>query len=102
MFRPTLTGAADIARGSGGGTGITGIFTSSYWWPTRLLEASMEMEDHVWGMSLFERCIRQITDCQLIAVNNSGQYRSAGSRPATAHLNGTHSPWAHLDIAGDQ
>lgn len=98
MFPPTLTRATDIAWGLGGGTGITRTFTSSYWWHTRLLEASIEMEDHVWGMSLFERCIRQITDCQLIAVNNSGQYRSAGSCPATAYLNGTHSPWAHLDI----
>ena len=44
----TLTGATDVALEAG----ITGIFTSSYWWRTKLFEASVEMEDSVWGMSL--------------------------------------------------
>ena len=46
--------------------------TSSHWWYTKLLEASIELDYHVWRMSLFECHIRQVTDCQLVTISNSG------------------------------
>nr|XP_058156524.1 cytosol aminopeptidase [Dasypus novemcinctus] len=94
----TLTGAMDIALGSG----ATGVFTNSSWLWNRLFEASIETGDRVWRMPLFEHYTRQVVDCQLADVNNIGKYRSAGACTAAAFLKEfvTHPKWAHLDIAG--
>ncbi|XP_003411330.1 cytosol aminopeptidase [Loxodonta africana] len=94
----TLTGAMDIALGSG----ATGVFTNSTWLWTKLFEASVETGDRVWRMPLFEHYTKQVVDCQLADVNNIGKYRSAGACTAAAFLKEfvTHSIWAHLDIAG--
>ncbi|XP_037685385.1 cytosol aminopeptidase [Choloepus didactylus] len=94
----TLTGAMDIALGSG----ATGVFTNSSWLWTRLFEASVETGDRVWRMPLFEHYTKQVVDCQLADVNNIGKYRSAGACTAAAFLKEfvTHPKWAHLDIAG--
>ncbi|XP_041608323.1 cytosol aminopeptidase [Vulpes lagopus] len=94
----TLTGAMDIALGSG----ATGVFTNSSWLWNKLFEASIETGDRVWRMPLFEHYTRQVVDCQLADVNNIGKYRSAGACTAAAFLKEfvTHPKWAHLDIAG--
>ncbi|EHA99022.1 Cytosol aminopeptidase [Heterocephalus glaber] len=94
----TLTGAMDIALGSG----ATGVFTNSSWLWNKLFEASIETGDRVWRMPLFEHYTRQVVDCQLADVNNVGKYRSAGACTAAAFLREfvTHPKWAHLDIAG--
>ncbi|XP_007517924.1 cytosol aminopeptidase [Erinaceus europaeus] len=94
----TLTGAMDIALGSG----ATGVFTNSSWLWKKLFEASIETGDRVWRMPLFEHYTRQVVDCQLADVNNIGKYRSAGACTAAAFLKEfvTHPKWAHLDIAG--
>ncbi|XP_076992592.1 cytosol aminopeptidase [Tamandua tetradactyla] len=94
----TLTGAMDIALGSG----ATGVFTNSSWLWTQLFEASIETGDRVWRMPLFEHYTRQVVDCQLADVNNIGKYKSAGACTAAAFLKEfvTHPKWAHLDIAG--
>ncbi|OWK06978.1 LAP3 [Cervus elaphus hippelaphus] len=94
----TLTGAMDIALGSG----ATGVFTNSSWLWNKLFEASIETGDRVWRMPLFEHYTRQVIDCQLADVNNIGKYRSAGACTAAAFLKEfvTHPKWAHLDIAG--
>uniref|UniRef100_A0A2K5HL51 Cytosol aminopeptidase n=1 Tax=Colobus angolensis palliatus TaxID=336983 RepID=A0A2K5HL51_COLAP len=80
----TLTGAMDIALGSG----ATGVFTNLSW---------------LWNkMPLFKHYTRQIVDCQLADVNNVGKYRCAGACTAVAFLREfvTHPKWAHLDTAG--
>ncbi|XP_066136854.1 cytosol aminopeptidase [Saccopteryx bilineata] len=94
----TLTGAMDIALGSG----ATGVFTNSSWLWNRLFEASVETGDRVWRMPLFEHYTRQVVDCQLADVNNIGKYRSGGACTAAAFLKEfvSHPKWAHLDIAG--
>ncbi|KAM6220860.1 cytosol aminopeptidase [Rhynchocyon petersi] len=94
----TLTGAMDVALGSG----ATGVFTNSSWLWNKLFEASIDTGDRVWRMPLFEHYTRQVVDCQLADVNNIGKYRSAGACTAAAFLREfvTHSKWAHLDIAG--
>uniref|UniRef100_A0A2I3H9G2 Cytosol aminopeptidase n=1 Tax=Nomascus leucogenys TaxID=61853 RepID=A0A2I3H9G2_NOMLE len=94
----TLTGAMDVALGSG----ATGVFTNSSWLWNKLFEASIETGDRVWRMPLFEHYTRQVVDCQLADVNNIGKYRSAGACTAAAFLKEfvTHPKWAHLDIAG--
>ncbi|KAK2508531.1 hypothetical protein MC885_012246 [Smutsia gigantea] len=94
----TLTGAMDVALGSG----ATGVFTNSSWLWNKLFEASIETGDRVWRMPLFEHYTRQVVDCQLADVNNIGKYRSAGACTAAAFLKEfvTHPHWAHLDIAG--
>jgi aminopeptidase len=94
----TLTGAMDIALGSG----ATGVFTNSSWLWNKLFEASIETGDRVWRMPLFEHYTRQVKDCQLADVNNIGKYRSAGACTAAAFLKEfvTHPKWAHSDIAG--
>ncbi|KAF6130671.1 leucine aminopeptidase 3 [Phyllostomus discolor] len=94
----TLTGAMDVALGSG----ATGVFTNSSWLWNRLSEASVDTGDRVWRMPLFEHYTRQVVDCQLADVNNIGKYRSAGACTAAAFLREfvTHPKWAHLDIAG--
>lgn len=94
----TLTGAMDVALGSG----ATGVFTNSSWLWEKLFEASVETGDRVWRMPLFEHYTRQVVDCQLADLNNIGKYRSAGACTAAAFLKEfvTHSKWAHLDIAG--
>ncbi|KAM5285182.1 cytosol aminopeptidase isoform 2-T2 [Hipposideros larvatus] len=94
----TLTGAMDIALGSG----ATGVFTNSSWLWNKLFEASVETGDRVWRMPLFEHYTRQVVDCQLADVNNIGKYRSGGACTAAAFLKEfvTHPKWAHLDIAG--
>ncbi|KAM4854919.1 cytosol aminopeptidase [Thomomys bottae] len=94
----TLTGAMDIALGSG----ATGVFTNSSWLWKKLFEASIDTGDRVWRMPLFEHYTRQVVDCQLADVNNIGKYRSAGACTAAAFLKEfvTHPKWAHLDIAG--
>ncbi|XP_040821936.1 cytosol aminopeptidase [Ochotona curzoniae] len=94
----TLTGAIDVALGSG----ATGVFTNSSWLWNKLFEASVETGDRVWRMPLFEHYTRQVIDCQLADVNNIGKYRSAGACTAAAFLKEfvTHPKWAHLDIAG--
>nr|XP_004656136.2 cytosol aminopeptidase [Jaculus jaculus] len=94
----TLTGAMDIALGSG----ATGVFTNCDGLWKQLFEASIETGDRVWRMPLFEHYTRQVLDCQLADVNNLGKYRSAGACTAAAFLKEfvTHSKWAHLDIAG--
>ncbi|XP_046512646.1 cytosol aminopeptidase [Equus quagga] len=94
----TLTGAMDIALGSG----AAGVFTNSSWLWNKLFEASIETGDRVWRMPLFDHYTRQVVDCQLADVNNIGKYRSAGACTAAAFLKEfvTHPKWAHLDIAG--
>jgi aminopeptidase len=94
----TLTGAMDIALGSG----ATGVFTNSSWLWNKLFEASIETGYRVWRMPLFEHYTRQVKDCQLADVNNIGKYRSAGACTAAAFLKEfvTHPKWAHSDIAG--
>ncbi|XP_012592986.1 cytosol aminopeptidase [Microcebus murinus] len=94
----TLTGAMDIALGSG----ATGVFTNSTWLWKKLLQASIETGDRVWRMPLFEHYTRQVVDCQLADVNNVGKYRAGGACTAAAFLKEfvTHPKWAHLDIAG--
>uniref|UniRef100_A0A8C5W9S4 Cytosol aminopeptidase n=1 Tax=Microcebus murinus TaxID=30608 RepID=A0A8C5W9S4_MICMU len=83
----TLTGAMDVALGSG----ATGVFTNSSWLWKKLFQASIETGDHVWRMPLFEHYTRQVIDCQ-----------SGGACTAAAFLKEfvTHPMWAHLDIAG--
>ncbi|NIG61227.1 cytosol aminopeptidase [Pontoporia blainvillei] len=76
----TLTGAMDVALGSG----ATGVFTSSSWLWNKLFEASIETGDRVWRMPLFEHYTTQIVGCQLADVNRIGKYRSAGARTAAA------------------
>ncbi|XP_075400615.1 cytosol aminopeptidase [Tenrec ecaudatus] len=94
----TLTGAMDVALGSG----ATGVFTNDTQLWDRLFKASIQTGDRVWRMPLFEHYTRQVVDCQLADVNNIGKYRSAGACTAAAFLREfvTHPSWAHLDIAG--
>jgi aminopeptidase len=93
----TLTGAMDIALGSGA-TGALLIHPGL----DKLFEVSIETGDRVWWMPLFEHYTRQVIDCQLAHVNDIGKYRSAGACTAAAFLREfvTHPKWAHLDIAG--
>ncbi|KAF5915469.1 hypothetical protein HPG69_014790, partial [Diceros bicornis minor] len=86
----TLTDAMGVALG----TSITGIFTNSYWWHTKLFEASFETEDNVWRMSLSERYIRQVADCQLADASAGPMYRFSIAEQIV-----THTKWTHLAIA---
>ncbi|XP_062838188.1 cytosol aminopeptidase isoform X2 [Anolis carolinensis] len=94
----TLTGAMDVALGSG----ATGVFTNSHQLWNHLYEASIPTGDRVWRMPLFEHYTKQVTDCQLADLNNIGKYRSGGACTAAAFLKEfvTVPHWAHLDIAG--
>uniref|UniRef100_A0A2I3HY58 Cytosol aminopeptidase n=1 Tax=Nomascus leucogenys TaxID=61853 RepID=A0A2I3HY58_NOMLE len=94
----TLTGAMDVALGSG----TTGLFTNSSWLWNKLFEASIETGDRVWRMPLFKHYTGQVVDCQLADVNNIGKYRFAEACTSAAFLREfvTHPKWAHLDIAG--
>ncbi|XP_071477827.1 cytosol aminopeptidase-like [Diadema antillarum] len=95
----TLTGAIDVALGSG----AAGAFTNSQNVWNVLQQASMSTGDRVWRMPLFEHYVKQVTDCHLADVNNIGKHsRQGGACTAAAFLKqfvGDHS-WAHLDIAG--
>ncbi|OWK01286.1 hypothetical protein Celaphus_00018768 [Cervus elaphus hippelaphus] len=42
-----LASAIDISLLKGEGTSMTGIFASSHWWYTKLLESSIELDYHV-------------------------------------------------------
>ncbi|TKC49761.1 hypothetical protein EI555_002480 [Monodon monoceros] len=76
----TLTGAMDVALGSG----APGVFTSSSWLWNKLFAASIETGDRVWRMPVFEPYATQIVGCQLADVNSIGKYRSAGACTAAA------------------
>lgn len=95
----TLTGAMDVALGSG----ATGVFTNSSWLWNHLQEASIVTGDRVWRMPLFEHYTKQVTESALADLNNIGKYsRSGGACTAAAFLKEfvTIPHWAHLDIAG--
>ncbi|KAL3865077.1 hypothetical protein ACJMK2_006710 [Sinanodonta woodiana] len=79
----TLTGAIDIALGSG----ATGVFTNSTPVWDILQKASVRTGDRVWRMPLLEHYTKQITQSQLADVNNIGKFsRSGGACVAAAFL----------------
>ncbi|XP_033125468.1 cytosol aminopeptidase-like isoform X2 [Anneissia japonica] len=95
----TLTGAIDIALGSG----VTGLFTNSTKLWDIFHQAGGMTGDRVWRMPLLQHYTKQISDSQLADLNNIGtSSRSAGACTAAAFLQEfvTVPHWAHLDIAG--
>ncbi|KAK3607322.1 hypothetical protein CHS0354_018806 [Potamilus streckersoni] len=95
----TLTGAIDVALGSG----ATGVFTNSTPMWDILQKASVRTGDRVWRMPLLEHYTKQVTESQLADVNNIGKFsRSGGACTAAAFLKEfvTNKNWLHLDIAG--
>lgn len=94
----TLTGAMDVALGSG----AAGTFTNCHRLWDQLHKAGHVTGDRLWRMPLYEQYSKQI-QCRLADVNNIGSRgRSAGACTAAAFLKEfvSHQCWAHLDIAG--
>ncbi|XP_060578489.1 cytosol aminopeptidase-like [Ruditapes philippinarum] len=95
----TLTGAIDVALGSG----AAGVYATSTDTWNILQKAGANTGDRVWRMPLFNHYTKQVTDCKLADVNNIGKHsRSGGSCTAAAFLKEfvTNKNWMHLDIAG--
>ncbi|XP_072025837.1 cytosol aminopeptidase-like [Amphiura filiformis] len=95
----TLTGAVDVALGSG----ATGMFTTSTNLWQNMQKAGIRTGDRVWRMPLYEHYTKQINESQLADLNNIGKHgRSAGACTAAAFLKEfvTCKDWAHMDIAG--
>lgn len=95
----TLTGAIDVALGSG----ATGVFSNNGKLSKKLGACGVETGDRLWRMPLFRHFTKQVTESQLADLNNIGKYsRSAGACTAAAFLQEFVScpSWAHLDIAG--
>ncbi|XP_065559737.1 cytosol aminopeptidase-like isoform X2 [Artemia franciscana] len=95
----TLTGAIDVALGSG----ATGAFTNSEELWRRFSCAGAKTGDRLWRMPLWNHFSRQVTESHLADINNVGKHgRSAGACTAAAFLKEfiTCDHWMHLDIAG--
>ncbi|XP_053407278.1 cytosol aminopeptidase-like [Mercenaria mercenaria] len=95
----TLTGAIDVALGSG----ATGVYATSTDTWNILQKAGCNTGDRMWRMPLFNHYTKQVTDSQLADLNNIGKHaRSGGSCTAAAFLREfvTNKNWLHLDIAG--
>ncbi|XP_071828258.1 cytosol aminopeptidase-like [Apostichopus japonicus] len=95
----TLTGAIDVALGSG----ATGVFSNNNNLSKALGACGVETGDRLWRMPLFHHFSKQVTESQLADLNNIGKYaRSGGACTAAAFLREfvTCPLWAHLDIAG--
>ncbi|PIK33182.1 putative cytosol aminopeptidase-like [Apostichopus japonicus] len=95
----TLTGAIDVALGSG----ATGVFSNNNNLSKALGACGVETGDRLWRMPLFHHFSKQVTESQLADLNNIGKYaRSGGACTAAAFLHEfvTCPLWAHLDIAG--
>ncbi|XP_023233176.1 cytosol aminopeptidase-like isoform X1 [Centruroides sculpturatus] len=95
----TLTGAMDVALGSG----ATGVFTNSTKMWEIIHEAGKFTGDRMWRMPLFHHYSKQVTECHLADLCNIGKHgRSGGCCTAAAFLWEfvTMPQWMHLDIAG--
>lgn len=95
----TLTGAVDVALGSG----AAGVFTNSAKMWMILQRAGMGTGDRVWRLPLFNHYSKQILKSQLADVNNIGKHaRQGGACTAAAFLKEfvKAENWVHIDIAG--
>lgn len=95
----TLTGAIDVALGSG----ATGVYTNSLEMWNTLQQAGGKTGDRMWRMPLFKHYTEQVTKSKLADINNIGNAgRSGGSCTAAAFLREfvSNKNWLHLDIAG--
>lgn len=93
----TLTGAMDVALGSG----AAGVFTNSQLLWEQLHKASHVTGDRLWRMPLYHQYLKQI-ESRIADVHNVGTRRGAGACTAAMFLKEfiTVPCWAHIDIAG--
>lgn len=93
----TLTGGVIVALG----THTTGAMTNNEALFEQVLEASMETDEPIWQLPIFERDKQRVRSSKFADLNNSP------GREGHAVMAGTflgefaeETPWVHLDIAG--
>lgn len=93
----TLTGGVIVALG----TEITGALTNNESLFEQLLEASLETDEPIWRLPLFEKDKERVRNSKIADLNNSpGREGHAIMGGAFVGEFAEDTPWVHLDIAG--
>ncbi|MGK9183344.1 leucyl aminopeptidase [Priestia filamentosa] len=93
----TLTGGVIVALGEE----TTGAMTNNQRWYEKVAEASVEAQEDMWQLPIFERDKKRVRNSAIADLNNSpGREGHAIMAGAFIGEFAEETPWVHLDIAG--